>query len=220
MYLDLGPKEEFFKRSDWSLSDSESVRVNFRLTELATFKLKDLSKKYRVTYKELFDNMFQKLDSEYHMETSGDKEKSELLDNLGGWIEMDHTEYNEEGQAKVVRKTYVISRGALRVINNLTNYYKVSRDKMVSDAIDWFTLYYQETLEMIEAEKAREEALSLISDLHSQMLNVRKKLSEILGDSAIVIKIFGDIEEEMSDLIKDFRALPWLTVKGLDSKPL
>jgi hypothetical protein len=152
------------------------------------------------------------------MINSGDKEKSELLNSIGIWIGMDHTEYDEKGQAKVVRKTYVISNGALRAIKHLTNYYKVSRDKMVSDVIDWFTLYYGEIADSLEDERVTREALNLISDLHSQMLNAHKKLNKIIGDDAIVQR-FSHIEARMSDLINDVE-LYLRDGKEIDSKPL
>ena len=217
--MELGSKEKFFKEGDWGLGESKSVRTNFRLTEEATHNLKYLAQKYSITYKELLDNIFQKLDSEYRMVTSGDKKKSELLDSIGSWIRAGiETKDDKEEEETTVRKTYVISKGSLRAISTFTNYYMVSRDTMVSQVINWFTLYYPEYADEVEHEEKTREAFDLISNFYSRMLKLHKKLDETLEDDPIV-KRFNSIQARVSELIEDME-LYLRDGKKIDSKSL
>jgi len=156
--------------SKTSLSDKQSVRTTFKLNEKCNNAIDWLIKTSGLKPKEVFDLIG----------------SSEDLFDLAIEVAQKNGKNSSEKQT---RKTFVISKRALRLFNNYSEKHKLSRDLIVQNLI----LLFKALLEkQAEEEKHREEkALTIISDFWSKAESVEKKLNEILEDDSPILNRFG-----------------------------
>ena len=130
-----------------SQTDRQSVRTTFKLSDSSNNAIDWLIKKNNLKPKEIFDLMCSN-ENFVDIAIKTAKENPEAI------------------STKQTRKTFVISRGVLRLLNRYSKEHELSRDVIVENLISLFKML----LEMqAEAEKPKEEeALKIISDFWSK----------------------------------------------------
>ena len=153
-----------------SQTDKQSVRTTFKLSDSSNNAIDWLIKKNNLKPKEIFDLMCSN-ENFVDVAIKTAKENQEVI------------------STKQTRKTFVISRGVLRLLNRCSESHKISRDVIVENLISLFKML----LEMqAEAEKPKEEeALKIISDFWSKAESHEEQLKALLGDDSPIVDRFG-----------------------------
>lgn len=150
--------------------ESQSVRTTFKLSENSMNAIEWIIKKYSLKPKEIFDIIC----------------SNENLLNFA----IETTKKNKgTDSTKTTRKTFVLSKRVLRLLNRLSNKNKLSRDLIVENLV----LLYKTLLEKFAEEEKKKEkkALTIISDFYSKAELVEKQLQDILGDDNPILDRFG-----------------------------
>jgi hypothetical protein len=142
-----------------SLAGMRSVRTTFRLSQRADEALSQLRKTSKVTAKAMLDVLTTaflqtSLFTDLSMETAGAKT-------------------GDEGSR--IRKTWVISKTALTLINSTAKTKGISRDRLVESMI----LLYQAIIEQSRKPEKCKEALKMVKDLWNQADTVKSTLWDI-----------------------------------------
>lgn len=153
-------------------TDKQSVRTTFKLSDSSNNAIDWLIKTNNLKPKEIFDLMcFNENFVDVAIKTA--KENPEVI------------------STKQTRKTFVISRGVLRLLNRYSKEHELSRDVIVENLISLFKML----LEMqAEAEKPKEEeAHKIIEDFWSKAESLEKQLEDLLGDDSPILDRFGKV---------------------------
>ena len=153
-----------------SQTDKQSVRTTFKLSNSSNNAMDWLIKKNNLKPKEIFDLMCSN-ESFVDVAIKTAKENPEVI------------------STEQTRKTFVISKGVLRLLNRYSKEHELSRDVIVENLISLFKML----LEMqAEAEKPKEEkALKIVSDFWSKAELVEDQLKDLLGDESSIVVRFG-----------------------------
>jgi len=156
--------------SKTSLSEKQSVRTTFKLSESSNNAIDWLITTNNLKPKELFDLMCSN-------------------ENLVDFAIEAAQKNRKNSSTKQTRKTFVISKRVLRLLNRYSERHKLSRDSIVENLI----LLFKALLEKhAEEEKQREEkALTIISDFYSKAESVEKQLKDLLDDDNPILDRFG-----------------------------
>ena len=167
-------------------TDKQSVRTTFKLSDSSNNAIDWLIKKNNLKPKEIFDLMCSN-ESFVDVAIKTAKENSEVI------------------STKQTRKTFVISRGVLRLLNRYSKEHELSRDVIVENLISLFKML----LEMqAKAEKTKEEeAHKIISDFWSKAESLEDQLQALLGDDSPILDRFGKVIVVL-----------WNLVQAIDSK--
>ncbi len=153
-----------------SLLEQRSVRTTFKLSESGKNALDWLINSTKLKPKELFDAML-------------------IKENRIG-AAMDYA-VGEAGSrpTKQIRKTLVVSKRALRLLNRYSQKQKIARDVIVENLI----LLFKALIESIaEKEKQQEKkALDLIYDFASSASSLEEKLKTMLDEDNPIVDGFG-----------------------------
>ena len=155
-----------------SQTDKQSVRTTFKLSDSSNNAIDWLIKTNNLKPKEIFDLMCSD-ENFVNVAIKTAKENPEVI------------------STKQTRKTFVISRGVLRLLNRCSESHKISRDVIVENLISLFKML----LEMqAKAEKKKEEkALKIISDFWSKAESLEDQLKALLGDDSPILDRFGKV---------------------------
>jgi len=152
------------------LSEKQSVRTTFKLSDSSSNAIYWLIKTNNLKPKEVFDLICSN-------------------ENLIDFAIEAAIKDGKTSSAKKTRKTFVISKRVLRLLNKYSEKHKLSRDLIVENLI----LLFKALLEKhAEEEKQREEkALTIISDFWSKAESVEKQLKDLLDDDSPILDRFG-----------------------------
>lgn len=166
--------------SKTSLSEKQSVRTTFKLSENSNNAIEWLIKTNNLKPKEVFDFIC----------------SNESLVDVAIQIARKN---GESGSTNQTRKTFVISKRVLRLLNKYSEKYKLSRDLIVENLI----LLFKSLLEKhAEEEKHREKkALTIISDFWSKSESVEKQLKDLLNDDSPILDRFGYVIVLLMNLV-------------------
>lgn len=166
--------------SKTSLSEKQSVRTTFKLSESSNNAIDWLISTHGLKPKEMFDLICanEKLVDLAIKEASKDAKSSPQTQT---------------------RKTFVISKRVLRTLNKCAREHQVSRDSIVDSLI----LIFQVLLEkQVKDEKQQEEkALPIISDFWSKAESVEKQLKDLLDDDSPILDRFGYVIVLLMNLV-------------------
>lgn len=162
-----------------SLSEKQSVRTTFKLSENSNNAIEWLIKTNNLKPKEVFDLMCSN-------------------ENIVNFAIETARKNGESGSTKQARKTFVISKRVLRLLNKYSEKHILSRDLIVESLI----LCFKTLLEKHAAEeKQREEkALSIISDFYSKTESVEKQLKDLLHHDSPILNRFGYVSVLLMNL--------------------
>lgn len=177
-------KKQFNKKLDrvsrTSLSDKQSVRTTFKLSESSNNAIDWLIKTNNLKPKEVFDLMFSNENLvDFAIEAARKKGKS--------------------SSTKQTRKTFVISKRVLRLLNRHSKKHKLSRDLIVESLILVFKTLLEKHAE--EEKQEEEEALPIILDFWTKAESVEKQLKDLLEDDNPILDRFGLVIVEIMNLV-------------------
>jgi len=92
---------------------------------------------------------------------------------------------------KSVRKTLVISKGALKTLNDFSTKNQIPRDELVDSSLIFLQLVTKEVLKKEQENNPR--ALEIISEFITQADSVEEKLQEILVSYSPILGRFGSV---------------------------
>lgn len=166
--------------SKTSLSEKQSVRTTFKLSESSNNAIDWLIKTNNLKPKEIFDLMCS---------------NENLVD-----FAIESAKKNETSSStKQTRKTFVISKRVLRLLNRCSEKHKLSRDLIVENLILLFKALVEKHA---EEEKQREEkALTIIADFWSKAESVEKQLKDVLDDDSPILDRFGYVIVLLMNLV-------------------
>ena len=159
-----------------SLESKKSERTTLKLTEKAIEGLAYLKDWHQLTVKVLIDGM-------YTMYASIGDEDAKYL---GGYFDISSIEEiirkrkeRPKQLCTMPRKTYVLSKGAIRVFSTLSNKFTVSRDDLISDMIeDWADSCRGVDEELRESYR---KGYKILSEYEAYTKDVHLKFNKITG---------------------------------------
>lgn len=155
------------------LSEKKSERTTFKLTKEATVDLEWLQKQYQLSAKELFDYLCSKLLKENNIL---------LLD----CIKLSSKDVSEEPKKSSIRKTYVLSRGSIKELTDISKQNELSRDMFVSNLISAFRGMVKHE---IEEEQAKQKLLNeLLNKFNAEAKKTEKMLIDLIPNTDILSK--------------------------------
>lgn len=162
------------------LSEKQSVRTTFKLSESSINAIDWLIKTNNLKPKELFDLMCSNENLiDFAIETAKKNEKSKAI--------------------KQTRKTFVISTRVKRMLNKLSKEHELSRDLIFEKLILLFKMLLEKHS---EDEKLKEEkAHAIISDFWTKTEAVEQQLKGLLDDDSPITERFGLIVVVVMNLV-------------------
>lgn len=144
-----------------NLLERQSARTTFRMSEAVSDILDSLIEDNSIKPKEIFELM---CSNENLLQIAVDVTKKDRKEDSG----------------KGIRKTFVISKGALRILSRSSKKEIIPRDQLVETLIVLFkTLLEKQAVDQKENNK---KASRIVSDLWSEAEEVEGKLKEFLDD--------------------------------------
>ncbi|MBC2702952.1 hypothetical protein [Desulfobacula sp.] len=156
-----------------NLADKKSVRTTFKLSNKCINVLNKLLETHNIRPKELFDLIC--IDN--------------IIDSISDFQSNTTRKINKDSSVQLIRKTFVISKGALRIFNKKSEEFKLSRDSVVERII----LIYKALLDSVtEIERKKEKkAYSIISDFVQKADDIENKLECLLRNDDPILERFG-----------------------------
>ncbi len=172
--------EKLERVSKTSLSEKQSVRTTFKLSESSNNAIDWLIKTNNLKPKEVFDLMCSN-------------------ENLVDFAIEAAKKNGKSSSTKQTRKTFVISKRVLRLLNRYSEKNKLSRDLIV----EYLILLFKALLEKhAEEEKQQEQkALTIISDFWSKAESIEKELKDLLDDDSPILDRFGYVIVLLMNLV-------------------
>lgn len=159
------------------LSDRQSVRTTFRFSEQALEALGWLSERYGLSMKDVLHFALDALHSSL-----------EQLINLEQGEQIKKVEIRSVDD-KTIRRTVVITRKTLTLLNKLSKQYNITRrDDLINRAIMFTKVLTCATDE--SKIKAYREAYKLIDNIYLEAGGIESKLRELLGDDNHIVSEF------------------------------
>ena len=168
-----------------SLSEKQSARTTFKLSESCTSAIDWLIKRNNLKPKEVFDLM---CSDETLIKIAIEAAKSN----------------GKNGSTKQIRKTFVISNRVLRLLNEYSKNYKLSRDLIVEKLILLFKVLLEQ---LAKREKQQErKALKILSDLEEKAESVEEQLKDLLDNDSPILYRFADVGTVLMKLTDDIES--------------
>lgn len=172
-----------------SLSEKQSVRTTFKLNENCINVIDWLLKTNNLKPKELFDLICS---------------NNDLINLAAEAAKKD----DKDISIKQSRKTFVISKRVLRLLNKKSEKYGLSRDLFFENLVSLFKALLEKHTE--EEKHKEKKAHSIISDFRTNAETVEKQLKEVLDDGnpildrfslvmVVVMNLAGAIESKLSN---------------------
>jgi hypothetical protein len=172
-------KEKFVKTFQTDLSGRQSVRTTFKLSQKAYDDIVWLANHHNITLKDVFDILCSKLESSQEDDT--------LIKMVAKSIRID----NFNASIDAIRKTHVITKNSLAILDELSKEYQVPRDALVEKAIMTFKALIDANLQ--KAIENHKKALDIVSKFWSNSEDVEHQLKKLLGDDDPIVTRFGYI---------------------------
>lgn len=161
----------------FDLGDRKSIRVNLRFSVEALEALSWLSKRHGVPMKDVF-----------HFAVDALPTLEEAIDALIGVSVDEQIDFKQVADL-TIRRTVVITKKSLDLLNKLSQKTGLSRDDILNKAI---LLAKREALSTDEATiEEYKEAFELIDSFYLEAQGVEFKLRELLGDNNLIVNNFG-----------------------------
>ena len=161
-----------------SLESKKSERTTLKLTEKAIEGLAYLKDWHQLTVKELIDLMYASIGA----------------DEYGFDIEEIVKKMKERPKqlCSLSRKTYVLSKGAIRIFSTLSKKFEVSRDDLISDMIE----EWADDCKVIDKESREKyrEGYKILSEYEAYTQNVRLKFRDLGCDYSCFTSDQQDID--------------------------
>jgi hypothetical protein len=162
-------KEILVEPSLSDLSEKKSERTTFKLTREATDDLVWLQEKNQLSAKELFEYLCTKI-------------LVERKDILSDCIERTSKDAPNKAKESSIRKTYVLSRGSIKILTDISKKNNLSRDILVSNLISAFRSMVKVQIE--EEQKKQKKVIELINKFYTEAKTMEEILKGIIPDTS------------------------------------
>lgn len=199
-----------------NLSDRQSTRTTFRFSKEALEALGWLSEQYRVKMKDVLHYALEQLIEHKLREgetakasesTDGQQETGELLTNLAIGVVLSRSGNDKaikEAAEKTVRRTVVVTKKTLTILNKFSKENNLSRDDLINDAIIYTKLWADKHNEIkIASYKEASKIINKLSEeaenAESNLLNLMGEDDPFVGEIMIAVAIIKNTQETISD---------------------
>jgi len=160
---------ERYKGKDfkYGLSDKKSERTTFNLAKEAIESLEWLASHAEVKVKEVIDQAI-----EHYMEILTGSEEDR------GDVESLFQKLMTSRGGPQTRKTYVISLGAIRLLNNLASNFKIPRDMIMETIIIDYSLFVK---------KANEKRIQKYQLLYDKIIELREMIESVWDEAETIL---------------------------------
>jgi hypothetical protein len=165
-----------------ALAGKKSIRTTLKLDKKSHHDLEWLSNYYKITIKEVLDGTFTEEFSSFF--------KSLINENTNKIKELKQ-DTNKIIEGEYIRKTYVLSEKALKILDQEAKNLKLTRDNLASVLISLHTIITKE-----QAEKRR-KAMDLIEEFSSRGRELEKEIHELVGKDDPVANSFSSIVTQL-----------------------
>lgn len=172
-------KDEILKTYQADLSDKQSVRTTFRLSQKAYDDIVWLADHHDITLKDAFDVICSQLESLQGSDS--------FIERLAQSIQSDDSSIVNDA----IRKTHVITKKSLRILDELSKKYQISRDALAEMSIRMYRFIVESSIQ--KTRENHEKALKIISEFDSHAQDIEYQLKKLLGDDDPVYHRFGFI---------------------------
>lgn len=178
------PDSPNFSKKSIYPTDKQSVRTTFKLNEDNLRTIDELSSRYEMKPKEIFELLC----SENEMVKQAIAILKPKMESIRG---------------DYVRRTFVISKSTKNKLNQLAKLHNLKRDSLVNLLL----YYYKKLFEKLEErdQKGEIEALKLLTKLEKQILKTEEQLKKKLSEQHPILYRFGYIAISIDNLIDDIR---------------
>lgn len=182
-------KEESKVPSPEEFRDKTSVRTTFQLSQETLDSLTALTQKYKITLKELFETL------------------------CASWLWFavipnppQTTDQDPATPSPSVRRTFVISRGSFKKLNEFSKEQKIHRDLVVEKMVKAYKQVSEaKEIELGESKAKHSEALTLIEGFKSQAYEIERRLKEFLIVEDPVYQRWQVVEIVIENLIGEIQ---------------
>ena len=189
------PINKFPKSLSNSIKGEQSVRTTFRLSTETNEAIAWLAKFHGVTQKKVIDICVNELHEKYFIKASILPEEYQMDEDIPYmYIASAKAEKRLETKPdSTIRKSQVVSRKSLEILNSFSKEQGVSRDRLVEAAIDLLKELNEK--ERKDLEKGLEEIDKFIDDLEER----KERLKETLDSDNPAIRLFITLINEAGD---------------------
>lgn len=183
-------RKPLFPTYPTELTDRQSVRTTFRLSKAGSGALKSLAKHHGVTLKDVFDNLCGRILADKYAQDIQDA-SSPPKDSFLYKVARAAKGADAKTTDHSVRKTQVISRGALKVLKDVSKECQIPRDLLV----DWSLIAIRQLTKEAtrKREKSYKKALKVISDFRSKAYSVEDNLTDVVEPDDTIVARFGRV---------------------------
>lgn len=168
------------------LKNIQSERNTFNISQKAIDSLNWLSKKYDISYKETIDACLKLFENNY---------ESELSKVLLEYIKNE----NFQSEKLIVKKTFVLSKGAQQILNLYSKQYKIKKNILLDSSIIFLKAITE--LNINEDRKLVEKAdIEILNNLKQSIHEAENKLIGIFGKDHDLVLAFGTLTFTMNNL--------------------
>lgn len=165
-------KKDILKKTA-SIADKQSVRTTFKLSDKGINALNEILETNNLKPKEFFDFIC----------------FDEIIDSVLAYKSMPKKDIYENLSEQQLRKTFVISKGALRMFNEKSKELELSRNFMVERIILTYKVLFENIAE--NEKKKDEESLLIMSDFMEKVYEVEDKLRSLHTEDSSILKRFS-----------------------------
>lgn len=173
-------KKDILKAVKGDLAEKTS-RTTFRITKEANEAMNWLVEHYGTTLKSVLDLLCFNVPSARDAEPGKD---TFLFSVIRQSRDFDFKKLNRS-----VRRTMVVSKKSLTVLNNVSKKVKIQRDLLVDRGVLFLKLVVETSQE--EEKKKHAEAYEMIDQFYTTAEDLEDKLDQMLGDDDPIVKRFG-----------------------------
>jgi hypothetical protein len=181
------------------LSDKRSVRTTFRLSKQGAEALDWLAKHHRLTSKEVLEDLGTRLLFEKYSLKAGRARKGSLHELIAHAAEKSA----QDRPAQSSRKTRVIPKGCLALLNQISKEYQLPRDLILDRLLLALRREVEEKAERKQGQY--EKAEKVISSLDAEMTKTKQELEQILDYGDPVLEWFERLYQGTCGLLDAVR---------------
>ena len=178
-----------FQGSLPSLSERQSTRTTFRVRVDVIESLNWMKDNFNMTGKNLIEAIIKTFDQ---FEKNNTNIFQFLKEEAGG---------NKFDIMEAKRRTMVLSKETLRILNDLSQKIKTSRDLLLNGAIITFKILYD--LQIKETREKHKKILDILERVDMHLLKIETNMKKLLGENDPIFNRFGYVMVILENLISD-----------------
>lgn len=176
---------------DYKSKERQSVRTTFKITPGAIDILNEQKSRLHLSAKEIFDSA-----GEIFLPKLLELGKEDLaLDEISETFKYANKSVKEEGK----RKAFVVTRGFLRRLNEVSTKCDLNRDALVEGFLEW--LWDSQRIRSEEIKAKSSKAMELLTEVYSTIDRTEKQLSQVFK---------GDLNDDFAAVLERLYSIRFL----------